>query len=71
MPFVSFDLNEKIEMAQFATLEEAHKYCMRGVYPVHVLFANTTFEDVDENKFGKPVAIYIRGKRYNVEQHEE
>lgn len=71
MAYVVYNIHEKIEMSQFETMEKAHQHCARGWSEFHILLADTTFEDTDVGKYGTPVALYIKGKRYDLVPHED
>lgn len=64
MPYVVLDIIEKIEMSGHETETEARAHCRKHRYPLNIIF-ESTFEEIFENRYGPPVAIYIRGKGYN------
>jgi hypothetical protein len=64
MPYITFNITEKIEMSQFKTEEEARAQCRKGYSQYHILFEGT-FEDIDANKSLIPIAIYVRGQGLN------
>lgn len=64
MPYVTFNITDKIEMSQFKTEEEARARCRKGYSRYYILFEGT-FEDVDANKPLTPIAIYVKGQGFN------
>jgi hypothetical protein len=64
MPYVTFNISDKIEMNGFETEAEARAYCRKGSYPYFVLFEGT-IDDADENRLTMPIAVYVKGKGFN------
>jgi hypothetical protein len=66
MPYVTLNIADKIEMNQFRTEAEAHKWCQKGYYPLFIIFEGT-IEDAFDDKLEKPIAIYVNRKRFSVQ----
>ncbi len=64
MPYVVLDIIEKIEMSGHDTETEARAHCRKHRYPLNIIFEGT-FDEIFEDRYGPPVAIYIRGVGYN------
>ncbi len=58
------DIIDKIEMSGHKTETEARAHCRRHRYPLNIIFEGS-FDDIFENRYGPPLAIYIRGQGYN------
>ncbi len=61
MPYFTLNIGEKIEMNGFQTEAEARAYCRKAYYPILIIFEGT-FRDADNDNYGPPVAIYVRGQ---------
>jgi hypothetical protein len=70
MPYYSYDMNEKIEMSGFETLEAAHRHCKRSYHPMNIIFEGH-IEDDFKGDYGIPVAMYIKGERFDITPHKE
>ena len=64
MPYVVLDIIEKIEMSGHDTEAEARAHCRKHRYPLNIIFENT-FDEIFEDRYGPPVAIYVWGQGYN------
>lgn len=64
MPYVTFNISDKIEMSGFKTENEARAHCRRRYSQYNIIFEGT-FEDIDADRPVTPIAIYVRGKGYN------
>src|SRR6266496_532432 len=64
MPYVTFNMTEKVEMSGFETENEARAHCRKGYSQYNIIFEGT-FEDIDANRPVTPLAIYVKGKGYN------
>ena len=64
MPYVVLDIIEKIEMSGHDTEAEARAHCRKHRYPLNIIFEGT-FEEIFEDRYGPPVAIYVWGQGYN------
>ena len=70
MPYFTLNIGETIEMNGFQTEAEARAYCRKAHYPIFIIFEGT-FAVTDEDNYGPPVAIYVRGKGYNPQPIEK
>lgn len=70
MPYVTFNISDKIEMNGFDTEEEARAYCRKAYYPYFILFEGT-FDDAFNDRPMRPVAIYVNGQGYNCTKVEK
>jgi len=64
MPYFTLNIGEKIEMNGFQTEAEARAYCRKAYYPIFIIFKGT-FRDAEDDNYGPPVAIYVRGQGYD------
>jgi hypothetical protein len=70
MPYFTYDMNEKVEMSGFETLEEAHRYCKRSYHPMHIIFEGDVEADL-RGEFGTPIAMYIKGKVFDISPQKD
>lgn len=72
MPYYIYEMNEKVEMVVKDTLEKAHRHCQNPPHPNYMyIIWEGDIEESFRGNYGIPLAMYVKGIRYDMVVHEE
>ncbi len=71
MPYVTLNITHKIDgLNGFDNEADAHKFAQKHSYPILLIFEGVA-EDLLYGRLKRPIAIYVKGKRFDVQPVEE
>ncbi|MEM9951156.1 MAG: hypothetical protein AAF846_06140 [Chloroflexota bacterium] len=70
MSYTVFIIDEKVNFRGFKELKEAQQFCEDDGAELMLIFEGMSMDDIFDQNYSEPMAMYVHGKRYDVSKHD-